>query len=47
MPAIRSIRPRSLDTQRNLYDFALFNEVDTAVENPNRARPAKRSAAGH
>ena len=24
-----------LETQRNLYDFALFNEVDTAVENPN------------
>jgi outer membrane protein insertion porin family len=24
-----------LDTQRNLYDFALFNEVDTAVENPD------------
>ena len=24
-----------LDTQRNLYDFALFNEVNTAVENPN------------
>ena len=23
------------DTQRNLYDFALFNEVDTAVQNPN------------
>jgi outer membrane protein assembly complex protein YaeT len=22
------------NTQRNLYDFALFNEVDTAVENP-------------
>ena len=22
-------------TQRNLYEFALFNEVDTAVENPN------------
>ncbi|MDR3774712.1 MAG: POTRA domain-containing protein [Terracidiphilus sp.] len=22
------------DTQRNLYEFALFNEVDTAVENP-------------
>jgi outer membrane protein assembly complex protein YaeT len=22
------------DTQRNLYDLALFNEVDTAVENP-------------
>jgi len=24
-----------IDTQRNLYEFALFNEVDTAVENPN------------
>jgi outer membrane protein insertion porin family len=24
-----------LDTQRNLYEFALFNEVDTAVENPD------------
>ncbi len=23
-----------MDTQRNLYDFALFNEIDTAVENP-------------
>ena len=23
-----------MDTQRNLYEFALFNEVDTAVENP-------------
>ena len=23
-----------LETQRNLYDFALFNEVDAAVENP-------------
>ena len=23
-----------LDTQRNLYEFALFNEVDAAVENP-------------
>jgi outer membrane protein assembly complex protein YaeT len=23
------------DTQRNLYEFALFNEVDTAVENPS------------
>jgi outer membrane protein assembly complex protein YaeT len=23
-----------LDSQRNLYDFALFNEVNTAVENP-------------
>ncbi len=22
------------DTQRNLYDFALFSEVDTAIENP-------------
>lgn len=24
-----------LDTQRNLYDYALFNEVNTAIENPN------------
>ena len=24
-----------MDTQRNLYDFSLFNEVDTAVENPS------------
>ena len=24
-----------LDTQRNLYEFALFNEVNTAIENPN------------
>ncbi|HEV2488134.1 MAG TPA: POTRA domain-containing protein [Terracidiphilus sp.] len=24
-----------LETQRNLYDLALFNEVDAAVENPN------------
>ncbi|HVC47189.1 MAG TPA: POTRA domain-containing protein [Terracidiphilus sp.] len=24
-----------LETQRNLYNFALFNEVDTSVENPN------------
>jgi outer membrane protein assembly complex protein YaeT len=24
-----------MDTQRNLYEFALFSEVDTAVENPN------------
>ncbi len=23
-----------MQTQRNLYDFALFNEIDTAVENP-------------
>jgi outer membrane protein assembly complex protein YaeT len=23
-----------MDTQRNLYEFALFNEVDTAIENP-------------
>jgi outer membrane protein assembly complex protein YaeT len=23
------------DTQRNLYDFALFSEIDTAVENPS------------
>lgn len=24
-----------LDTQRNMYDLSLFNEVDAAVENPN------------
>ncbi len=24
-----------VETQRNLYNFALFNEVDTAVQNPN------------
>jgi outer membrane protein insertion porin family len=24
-----------LETQRNLYEFALFNEIDTAVQNPN------------
>jgi len=24
-----------VDTQRNLYEFALFNEVDTAIENPS------------
>jgi outer membrane protein assembly complex protein YaeT len=23
------------ETQRNLYDFALFNEIDTAIENPS------------
>jgi len=23
-----------METQRNLYDFALFNEIDTAIENP-------------
>ena len=29
------------DTQRNLYDFALFNEVNTAVENPSGGEPEK------
>lgn len=29
------------DTQRNLYEFALFNEVDTAIENPNGDEPFK------
>jgi outer membrane protein assembly complex protein YaeT len=24
-----------MDTQRNLYDFALFNEIDTAIVNPS------------
>ncbi len=30
-----------LDTQRNLYDYALFNEVNTAVENPAGDEPEK------
>ena len=30
-----------LDTQRNLYNFALFNEVDTAVENPTGSETQK------
>jgi outer membrane protein assembly complex protein YaeT len=30
-----------LETQRNLYNFALFNEVDTAIENPNGAETRK------
>jgi outer membrane protein assembly complex protein YaeT len=29
------------DTQRNLYSFALFNEVDTAIENPTGGEPEK------
>ena len=29
------------DTQRNLYAFSLFNEVDTAVQNPNGSEPEK------
>ncbi|MGB8028174.1 MAG: POTRA domain-containing protein [Terracidiphilus sp.] len=29
------------DTQRNLYDFALFNEVNAAVENPDGAATRK------
>ena len=29
------------ETQRNLYEFALFNEVDTAVENPTGGEPYK------
>ena len=29
------------DTQRNLYDFALFNEVNAAVENPDGATARK------
>ena len=34
-----------LDTQRNLYDFALFNEVNTAVENPDGAANAQDGPA--
>jgi outer membrane protein assembly complex protein YaeT len=30
-----------IDTQRNLYEFALFNEVDTAVENPTGSEANK------
>jgi outer membrane protein assembly complex protein YaeT len=29
------------DTQRNLYDLTLFNEVNTAVENPSGGEPYK------
>ncbi len=29
------------DTQRNLYAFSLFNEVDTAVQNPTGSQPEK------
>jgi outer membrane protein assembly complex protein YaeT len=30
------LNPAALaETQRNLYEFALFNEIDTAVQNPN------------
>ena len=29
------------ETQRNLYEFALFNEVNTAVENPTGSEPLK------
>ncbi len=29
------------ETQRNLYEFALFNEVNTAIENPNGGEPYK------
>ena len=28
-------------TQRNLYEYALFNEVNTAIENPNGDQPRK------
>jgi outer membrane protein assembly complex protein YaeT len=30
-----------IDTQRNFYEFALFNEVDTAVENPSGSEADK------
>jgi outer membrane protein assembly complex protein YaeT len=30
-----------MDTQRNLYEFALFNEVDTSVQNPNGGETKK------
>ncbi|HZP03686.1 MAG TPA: POTRA domain-containing protein [Terracidiphilus sp.] len=30
-----------LDTQRNLYNYALFNEVNTAIQNPTGGEPYK------
>ncbi len=30
-----------LETQRNLYEFALFNEINAAVQNPNGGETAK------
>ena len=30
-----------LDSQRRLYDLGIFNEVNTAVQNPNGAEPQK------
>jgi outer membrane protein assembly factor BamA len=30
-----------MEMQRNLYDFALFSEVDTAIENPSGGEPYK------
>ncbi len=30
-----------IDTQRNLYEFALFSEIETAVENPSGGETAK------
>lgn len=30
-----------LETQRNLYEFALFSEIETAIENPNGAAAEK------
>ena len=29
------------ETQRNLYEFALFNEVNTAIQNPGGSEPDK------
>ena len=34
-----------LETQRNLYGLALFNEVNTAVQNPDGRRSAEECAA--
>ena len=34
-----------LDTQRNLYELALFNEVDAAVENPTGGATRKTDPA--
>jgi outer membrane protein insertion porin family len=41
-PSRRSADQTALaDTQRNLYEFALFNEVNTAVENPSGGDTSK------
>jgi outer membrane protein insertion porin family len=40
-PGDRLNQTALLDTQRNLYSFSLFSEVDTAVQNPTGSEPDK------